>query len=156
MVAQPAFDPLHVECHVGGRQFDHHADGSNQLPRDFLQARARRLAPKDAGGQYMTGQQGGDPWRRGARGDITVGLHSAELEVVDDADRVVAMVQQLTIEQMQPRVENPAAVAQLGPIVAAGHWPAPVTIINGIAASDAAKMITRYTEPSRLVSHPLV
>src|SRR5690348_14348554 len=37
-----------------------------------------------------------------------------------------------------------------------GHWPAPVTIISGIAASEAARMSTRYAEAKMLVVLPLV
>lgn len=64
-------------------------------------------------------------------------------EVVHDADRVTVVVDQLAVQQVQPSVE-------------CRHWPAPVTIINGIAATEAARMITRYTEPNTFVSLPFV
>ena len=70
--------------------------------------------------------------------------------------RVPLGVEQLPIQQVQPGVEQMAAMGLDRQVVAAAHCPAPVTIISGIAANEAARMMTRYTEPSMLVSLPLV
>ena len=64
------------------------------------------------------------------------------------------IVEQLAVEQVQPGVEQPAAMPHGGKFVGA-HWPAPVTIISGIAASDAARMMTRYTMASHVHHLPV-
>jgi hypothetical protein len=49
-----------------------------------------------------------------------------------------------------------AAVANDRQLGAGSHCPSPVTIINGIAASEATRMMTRYSEPSMFITLPLV
>ena len=108
---------------------------------------ARRAAAEDACGEHGSAEEVDD--RREAVG---VGL---ELEVVDRHDRGAVHVVELAVEQVQARVEHEPGrrrrVGQLlvgreGALVAPQPWahpPAPVAIIRGIAARDAATMMTR-------------
>ena len=74
------------------------------------------------------------------------------LQVVDGADRHAVDVEHLPVEQVQPGVEDEPGRVLVG---GKAHEPAPVTIIRGIAATDAVTMITRYTSASALVTRPL-
>ncbi len=45
-----------------------------------------------------------------SRVDVTVRLDAVQFQVVDDADRVAVVVEQLAVQQVQPGVEQSAAV----------------------------------------------
>ena len=67
-------------------------------------------------------------------------LHLLDRQVVDRAHGHAVDVQDLPVQQVQPRVEHEARLLL---VRWEAHEPAPVTIIRGIAATDAATMITR-------------
>ena len=94
--------------------------------------------------------------RRSSR-DVDTGLDAVEIEVVDDADGFARVVEELAVQKVQAGVQHPAprlgCVGKL--VVGLVHWPASVTIIRGMAASDAARMITRYSDATMLVARPL-
>ena len=120
-----------------------HADRSDLAPGDFVQHRPRRRAPEYPGHHHLTGQDRADVGWRATRFDIHVGLDAVELEVVDDADRGAVGIEYLPVQQVQAGVDD-------------SHWPAPVTIISGMAASEAATIITRYMDPNMLSNLPFV
>jgi hypothetical protein len=48
-------------------------------------------------------------------------------------------IEHLPVEEVQMGIQPSGTL----PIIAGGHWPAPVMIMSGIAASAAARMITK-------------
>ena len=107
--------------------------------------------------QDLPGQDAAHPGGRCPARDVVTDCDAVQVEVVDDADGFARVVDELAVQQVQPGVQQPTGrVGCVGKVVAGVcHWPAPVTIINGMAASDAARMITRYTDASTLVARPL-
>ena len=82
--------------------------------------------------------------RSRARGDIAE-LNARQLQVIHDADWRAVVIEQLAVLQMQACIEQPCARRRgVGKLIGrTRHWPAPVTIISGIAASEASSMMTR-------------
>ena len=97
-----------------------------------------------------------EPWAEGRgsahqRGDGELAVDRFQQGVVDVAEQLVLTPHELSVEEAQAQVE------QVGPRIAViAHWPAFVNTMRGIAASEAARMTTRYTEPSVLASRPFV
>ena len=92
----------------------------------------------------MPADQAGHPRRSRARGD-TAELNAQQLHVIHDADKRAVVIEQLAVQQMQACIEQPCARRRgVGKLIGrTRHWPAAVTIISGIAASEASRMMTR-------------
>ena len=66
--------------------------------------------PKIRVARHLSGQQRGHLRRRRIRVDVTVRFDAVQFQVVDDADRIPLGVEQLPIQQVQPGVEQMAAM----------------------------------------------
>jgi hypothetical protein len=58
----------------------------------------RERAPEDTGGKHMSRQYRRDFRRRSARLDVGVSFHAIQFEVVDDAYRIVIVIDQLAVQ----------------------------------------------------------
>src|SRR6185312_15755837 len=156
MVAQPMLDPQPVERLIGRFQLHDRADLGDQPPRHRLQLGTWRLSAEDSSREYLTGQNAGDVRCRRPARDVFPEV-DLDVEIVDDADGFAGVVEQLAVQQVQSGVQKPSR--RLGcvekVVVRMGHWPAPVTIMRGMAASDADRIRTRYIDASTLVARPL-
>ena len=82
----------------------------DELPRDLVQQRSRRRSAEYASGHHPTRQQGAHLRRVSALRNVLTEFDARQFQVVHDPDGVTFRVHQLAIEQVQPGVDEVAAV----------------------------------------------
>src|SRR4029453_4873758 len=156
VVSKPAFHPRSIERVRAHTHRDYGVHTGHDVPRNTDQPVRRRPAAEDPRAQYRTCQQCRYARRCSTFRDGLIRRGTDQLEVIDCGDGHAVDVQHLPVQQVQLGVQDQACRARRRPdfvrldLPAFGrtHAPAPVTIMSGMAAKDAARMITKYTNPA--------
>ena len=78
----------------------------DQPPRQRLHPGPGRLTAEDAGRQDLPGQDAAHPGGRCSARDVATDCDAVEVEVIDDADGLARVVDELAVQQVQPGVES--------------------------------------------------
>src|SRR5215212_4788900 len=143
VVTHPTLCPGGVERLALDGEPDHDADFVDGRPRDPLESRWRRTATENPGTENRSAQQRKDLRCGGARWNVLDAVDIGDFQIGHRGYRHRRDVMDLSVEKMQLGIQHPASggfgIERLLPL----HWPAPVMIISGIAASEAASITPR-------------
>jgi hypothetical protein len=139
VISDPALGPCRIRGFLGDGQFDHNTHVCHSGPRRTLHPRVGWTSAKDSGGKDRTAEQCGNDRRRSADRNLLANGDLGELKIVHHCRRNTVDVEHLTVEEVQLSVQPASSFI----LFFRGHCPAPVMIKSGIAASAAARMITR-------------
>src|SRR5829696_4892733 len=143
VVTHPTLCPCGVERLTLDGEPDHDADFVDDRPRDPLKSRWRRTATENPGTENRSTQQRNDLRCGGARRDVLDAVDIGDFQIGYSGHGHRRDVMDLSVEKMQLGIEHPTSgrfgIEHVAPL----HRPAPVMIMSGMAASEAARITPR-------------
>src|SRR5215217_1975048 len=143
VVTHPTLCPCGVERLTLDGEPDHDADFVDIRPRDPLESRWRRTAAENPGTENRSAQQRNQLRCGGARWDVLDAVDIGDFQIGHRGHRHRRDVMNLSVEKMQLGVQHPTTSGFWIERLAPRHLPAPVMIISGMAASEAARITPR-------------
>src|SRR5215212_4101148 len=143
VVTHPTLCPCGVERLTLDGESDHDADVLDGGPRDPLESRWRRTATENPGTENRSAQQRNQLRCGGAKCDVLDAVDIGDFQIGHRGHRHRRDVMDLSVEKMQLGIEHPTSgrfgIERVLPL----HRPAPVMIISGMAANEAATITPR-------------